>query len=116
MCSDWLFADHFFLKQSIGRLVGASQKEIIFTSGATESNNMAIKGIARFYKDKKRHIITTQTEHKCVLDSCRAMEAEGFEVLYLLCRMGSACMCVKLAAVNVGDVLTRADQWAHRFG
>lgn len=66
--------------QHIGNLIGASQKEIIFTSGATESNNMAIKGIARFYKDKKRHIITTQTEHKCVLDSCRAMEAEGFEV------------------------------------
>lgn len=42
---------------------------------------MAIKGVARFYKDKKRHIITTQTEHKCVLDSCRALEAEGFEVI-----------------------------------
>ncbi|CAM9225685.1 unnamed protein product [Ectocarpus fasciculatus] len=70
-------------REHIGNLIGASQKEIIFTSGATESNNMAIKGIARFYKDKKRHIITTQTEHKCVLDSCRAMEAEGFEVTYL---------------------------------
>jgi cysteine desulfurase len=48
--------------------------------GATESNNMAIKGIAKFYKEKKNHIITCQTEHKCVLDSCRAMEAEGFTV------------------------------------
>jgi cysteine desulfurase len=66
--------------QSIGNLIGASGKEIIFTSGATESNNMAIKGVARFYKEKKRHIVTLQTEHKCVLDSCRALESEGFEV------------------------------------
>lgn len=52
-------------------------------SGATESNNMAIKGVARFYKRKKNHIITTMTEHKCVLDSCRMMEQEGYEVTYL---------------------------------
>ena len=55
----------------VASLIGAEPKEIIFTSGATESNNLAIKGVAGFYKDKKRHIITTQTEHKCVLDSCR---------------------------------------------
>lgn len=61
-------------------MIGASGKEIIFTSGATESNNMAIKGVARFYKEKKKHVITLQTEHKCVLDSCRALESEGFEV------------------------------------
>ena len=67
----------------IARLIGASDKEIIFTSGATESNNMAIKGVGRFYKDKKNHIITVVTEHKCVLDSCRHLEKEGFEVTYL---------------------------------
>lgn len=55
----------------IASLIGADAKEIVFTSGATESNNMAIKGIAGFYKEKKKHIVTTQTEHKCVLDSCR---------------------------------------------
>ena len=55
----------------------------MFTSGATESNNMAIKGVARFYKGRKNHIITTQTEHKCVLDSCRSLESEGFTVTYL---------------------------------
>jgi cysteine desulfurase len=55
----------------VADLIGADAKEIVFTSGATESNNMAIKGVAGFYKEKKRHIITTQTEHKCVLDSCR---------------------------------------------
>lgn len=67
----------------VASLIGADPKEIIFTSGATESNNMALKGIARFYRDKKRHIITTQTEHKCVLDSCRWLQQEGFEVTYL---------------------------------
>lgn len=70
-------------RKQIADLIGAQPREIIFTSGATESNNMAIKGIARFYKGKKSHIITTQTEHKCVLDSCRAMEREGFDVTYL---------------------------------
>lgn len=67
----------------IARLIGADPKEIIFTSGATESNNMSIKGVARFYKAKKKHIITCQTEHKCVLDSCRHLEGEGFEITYL---------------------------------
>lgn len=57
-------------------LVGASPKEIVFTSGATESNNIATKGVAHFYKGKKRHIITTQTDHKCVLDSCRYLQQE----------------------------------------
>lgn len=67
----------------VAKLINADPKEIIFTSGATESNNIAIKGVARFYKMKKNHIITTQTEHKCVLDSCRVLEGEGFEVTYL---------------------------------
>lgn len=64
-------------------LIGASQKEIIFTSGATESNNLCLKGVAEFYKDKKKHIITTQIEHKCVLDTCRHLEDKGFKVTYL---------------------------------
>ncbi|KAJ1334392.1 cysteine desulfurase, mitochondrial [Batrachochytrium salamandrivorans] len=70
-------------REEIANLVGADPKEIIFTSGATESNNLAIKGVARFYKSKKRHIITTQTEHKCVLDSCRVLSEEGFDVTFL---------------------------------
>ncbi|KAK0557869.1 cysteine desulfurase [Tilletia horrida] len=70
-------------RKHIADLIGADPKEIIFTSGATESNNMAIKGVARFYKAKKNHIITTQTEHKCVLDSCRRLSEEGFEITYL---------------------------------
>ncbi|KAI4239608.1 MAG: hypothetical protein LQ349_000218 [Xanthoria aureola] len=72
-------------RQHIADLIGANPKEIIFTSGATESNNMSIKGVARFFgrSGKKKHIITTQTEHKCVLDSCRHLQEDGFEVTYL---------------------------------
>lgn len=72
-------------RQDIASLIGADPKEIIFTSGATESNNMSVKGVARFFgkTGKKKHIITTQTEHKCVLDSCRNLQEEGFEVTYL---------------------------------
>eukprot|EP01138_Halocafeteria_seosinensis_P003270 gb/GECG01003345.1/.p1 GENE.gb/GECG01003345.1/~~gb/GECG01003345.1/.p1 ORF type:complete len:467 (+),score=55.05 gb/GECG01003345.1/:1-1401(+) len=70
-------------REQVGGLIGANSKEIIFTSGATEANNMAVKGVPRFYRKKKGHVITTQTEHKCVLDSCRALELEGFEVTYL---------------------------------
>lgn len=67
----------------VASLIGADPKEVVFTSGATESNNLALKGIAHFFRDKKRHLITTQTEHKCVLDSCRYLQAEGFDVTYL---------------------------------
>ena len=72
-------------RQHVANLIGADPKEIIFTSGATESNNMSIKGVARFFgrSGKKKHIVTTQTEHKCVLDSCRHLQEEGFEVTYL---------------------------------
>lgn len=70
-------------RKEVADIIGASPKEIFFTSGATESNNIAIKGVAKFNKDKKNHIITLQTEHKCVLDSCRSLEMEGFEVTYL---------------------------------
>ncbi len=67
----------------VAELINANEKEIIFTSGATESNNLALKGAAHFYKDKKNHIITVVTEHKCVLDTCRHLEEEGFKVTYL---------------------------------
>ncbi|XP_019173175.1 PREDICTED: cysteine desulfurase, mitochondrial-like [Ipomoea nil] len=67
----------------VAALINASPKEIIFTSGATESNNVSVKGVMHFYREKKRHVITTQTEHKCVLDSCRHLQQEGFDVTYL---------------------------------
>lgn len=70
-------------RKQVASIIGADEKEIIFTSGATESNNLAIKGVARFYKDKKNHLVTVATEHKCVLDSMRHLEEEGFKVTYL---------------------------------
>jgi len=70
-------------REQVAGLVGADPKEIIWTSGATESNNIAVKGVGRFYKGKKKHVVTTQTEHKCVLDSCRILESEGIDVTYL---------------------------------
>ena len=70
-------------RNEVAILVGADPREIVWTSGATESNNLAIKGAAHFYKEKGKHIITVKTEHKAVLDACRELEREGFEVTYL---------------------------------
>ncbi|WP_373778809.1 IscS subfamily cysteine desulfurase [Glaesserella sp.] len=70
-------------RNQIADLIGADAREIVFTSGATESDNLAIKGAAHFYQTKGKHIITVKTEHKAVLDTCRQLEREGFEVTYL---------------------------------
>jgi len=70
-------------RKQVADLIGANEKEIIFTSGATESNNIAIHGVATFYEKSKKHIITTQIEHKAVLDVCRHLEYRGWQVTYL---------------------------------
>ncbi len=70
-------------RAQIADLIGGDEREIVFTSGATESNNLAIAGVAHFYKDQRDHIVTLVTEHKCVLDTCRHLEQEGFKVTYL---------------------------------
>jgi cysteine desulfurase len=70
-------------RANVAALVNANPKEIVWTSGATESNNLAIKGAAHFYQKKGKHLITLKTEHKAVLDTCRQLEREGFEVTYL---------------------------------
>ncbi|MFM0646910.1 IscS subfamily cysteine desulfurase [Paraburkholderia bryophila] len=70
-------------RENVAKLVNADPREIIWTSGATESDNLAIKGAAHFYKSKGKHVITVKTEHKAVLDTCRELEREGFEVTYL---------------------------------
>jgi cysteine desulfurase len=70
-------------RADVAALINADAKEIVFTSGATESNNLAIKGAAHFYHKKGKHIITVKTEHKAVLDTCRQLEREGFEVTYM---------------------------------
>jgi len=70
-------------REQVADLVNADPREIVWTSGATESNNLAIKGVAHFYSGKGKHIITVKTEHKAVLDTCRELERQGFEVTYL---------------------------------
>ena len=70
-------------RRQVAALVNADAKEIVWTSGATESINLALKGAAHFYKERGRHIITAKTEHKATLDTCRELEREGFEVTYL---------------------------------
>jgi cysteine desulfurase len=70
-------------RDQVGALIGASGKEIVWTSGATESDNLAIKGAAEFYKDRGNHLVTSQTEHKAVLDTCKRLEKQGYQVTYV---------------------------------
>jgi Cysteine sulfinate desulfinase/cysteine desulfurase and related enzymes len=70
-------------RELIGKLIGAGGKEIVFTSGATESNNLAILGVAEFYKKKGKHIISSPIEHKAVIDPCHALEQNGYEITFL---------------------------------
>ena len=70
-------------REQVAQCIGAQAQEIVFTSGATESDNLAIKGAAHFYQKKGRHIVTCKTEHKAVLDTCRQLEREGYEITYL---------------------------------
>lgn len=70
-------------RRQVADLVNADPREIVWTSGATESNNLAIKGVAKFYASKGRHLVTSKIEHKAVLDTCRQLEREGFEVTYI---------------------------------
>ncbi len=80
----WLAEEAIELaRHQVADLINADEREIIFTSGATESNNLAIKGVASFYGDQRRHIVTCVTEHKCVLESCRSLEKQGFDITYL---------------------------------
>src|SRR5918996_762012 len=70
-------------RQQVASLIGALPEEIFFTSGATESDNLALKGIAHAHREQGQHIVTQQTEHRAILDSCRHLEQEGFAITYL---------------------------------
>ncbi len=78
-------------RAQVAAAVGAAVAEVVWTSGATEANNLAIFGVSRYYRDRGRHIVTVRTEHKAVLDPCRELERRGWEVSYLVakhCRSG----------------------------
>jgi len=87
-------------REQVAAVIGASGREIVWTSGATESDNLAIKGAAEFYRDRGNHIVTAVTEHKAVLDTCKRLEKSGFQVTYLL---SNATACEPTA---VADALT----------
>ena len=93
-------------REEVARLVNADPKEIVWTSGATESDNLAIKGAAHFYASKGKHLITVKTEHKAVLDTCRELERQGFEVTYLdVQENGLIDMAVFKAALRPDTIL-----------
>jgi cysteine desulfurase len=93
-------------REIVAETIGATPEEIIFTSGATEANNLAIKGVAEAYFSQGRHIITVQTEHNAVLDSCRYLESLGFEVTYLnVDRFGLICLAELEKAMREDTIL-----------
>ena len=92
-------------RQQVADLIHADPREIVWTSGATESDNLAIKGAAHFYRKKGNHIVTVKTEHKAVLDTCRQLEREGFEVTYLDPEDNGLIDIEKLKAATTDDTI-----------
>ena len=92
-------------RAQVARLINADPREIVWTSGATESDNLAIKGAAHFYRKQGGHIITLKTEHKAVLDSCRQLEREGYEVTYMEPEPSGLLDLAKLEAVMRNDTV-----------
>lgn len=97
----------------IARLINADSKEIIFTSGATESDNLALKGAAQFYQSKGKHLITVKTEHKAVLDTMRELEREGFEVTYLGVQENGLINLDELKAAIRDDTILISVMWVN---
>jgi cysteine desulfurase len=100
-------------RAQVAALIGAEAREIVLTSGATESNNLAIKGAARFQRGRKDHVVTLATEHKCVLESCRQLEREGFRVTYLPVRPDGLVELDRLAAAIEDGTLLVSVMAAH---
>ncbi|WP_312267374.1 IscS subfamily cysteine desulfurase [Neisseria sp.] len=100
-------------RAEIAKLINADAKEIVFTSGATESNNLAIKGAAQFYKSKGKHLITVKTEHKAVLDTMRELERQGFEVTYLGVQENGLIDLNELKAAIRDDTILISVMWVN---
>ena len=88
-------------RRDVADLVGADPREIVWTSGATEADNLALKGVAHFHRRKGRHIVTSTIEHKAVLDSCRQLETEGFELSYVAPDAGGIVQPAALAPISL---------------
>ncbi len=100
-------------REQVAKLIGASQKELVFTSGSTEGINLALKGVAEMYRDKGRHIITCQAEHKAVLDTAKHLEKLGFEVTYLQPDRSGRVEAQKVAEAMRPDTILVALMWAN---
>ncbi|HOB75517.1 MAG TPA: IscS subfamily cysteine desulfurase [Phycisphaerae bacterium] len=100
-------------RAQVAAVLGASAKEIVWTSGATESNNIAVKGAARMYREKGRHIITQVTEHKAVLDPCKYLEQEGFRVTYLPVNRNGRIDLEQLRAAMTDDTILVSIMYAN---
>ncbi len=100
-------------REQIAKLIGATAKEIIFTSGATESNNLAIKGIAEMYRERGNHVITQVTEHKAVLDTCKRLEKSGYRVTYLPVEADGLVDLEKLKAAMTDKTILVSIMWAN---
>lgn len=100
-------------RRNIAALINADSKEIVFTSGATESNNLAIKGAAQFYKTRGKHLITVKTEHKAVLDTMRELERQGFEVTYLGVQENGLLDLAELKAAIRPDTILISVMWVN---
>ncbi len=100
-------------REQIAKLIGATAKEIIFTSGATESNNLAIKGIAEMYRERGNHIITQVSEHKAVLDTCKRLEKSGFKVTYLPVEADGLVSMDKLREAMTDKTILVSIMWAN---
>ncbi|MBM3975731.1 MAG: IscS subfamily cysteine desulfurase [Planctomycetes bacterium] len=100
-------------RTQIGALIGADAKEIVFTSGSTEGINLALKGVAEMYSEKGRHIITSQAEHKAVLDTCKHLEKQGFEVTYLKPDKEGRHSAEQVAAALRPDTILVAIMWVN---
>src|SRR5438552_10977513 len=92
-------------RKQVADLIGANAKEIVFTSGATESDNLAIKGVAEMYREKGNHIITCVTEHKAVIDTCKRLERNGYRVTYLPVQKDGRIALDELEAAITGQTI-----------